>query len=44
MYWVLRRRNLAKAKIRSDPSYEKKHGSEFWDLTDMENVEFEYIL
>jgi len=44
MWWLLRGRNNQKAKARSSPSYRKQHGSEFWDLTDMENVEFEYVL
>ena len=44
MYAILRRRNQQKRLQREQATYEKQAGSEFWDLTDMENPEFEYSL
>ncbi|KAI1751670.1 major facilitator superfamily transporter allantoate [Xylaria castorea] len=44
IYFLSRRRNIAKASIRMAPGYSKVEGLEFMDLTDRENPEFIYAL
>lgn len=44
IYYLWRRQNTLKAKVRAEPGYTKIEGQEFYDLTDRENPEFTYTL
>ena len=44
IYLYCRWQNKKKAKLRSQPGYEKLQNQAFLDLTDRENLEFVYSL
>lgn len=44
IHWYFNRQNKIKAQKRQEPSYVKLENQEWLDLTDKENLEFEYAL